>query len=416
VSNDHPVSSSTTFGRDLRARWLSWRWVLAVALVVALAALITALSRPSGSDSARLGPNNPAPRGSRALVQLLAQQGVDIQVRRDSRQVVASTDARSTLLVTNTELLAPDQLDRLAGDDAPDLILVEPDDLTLSKLAPDVHASGQVGAGLREPGCSAPAALAAGTARAGGFVYSLANEPAVGVAGAALCYRVAGNPGRASYLVEWQSGRKVIVIGQSDLLTNEYLGQDGNAALALTTLGEQPRLVWYTPDPLEPIDGAGSDPGAPGEGGPQRATLTELLPDWVPWAIVQLGVVVLVAMLWRARRLGRLVPEPLPVVVRAAETQEGRARLYRQASARGRVAGTLRTTALRGLAGRLAAPSGTTPEQLVTLVAQATGRDEPTLYALLLGPAPDSDRALISLADDLDAVQHDLSSDRARST
>ena len=109
------------------------------------------------------------------------------------------------------------------------------------------------------------------------------------------------------------------------------------------------------------------------------------------WVIAQLAVVVLVTILWRARRFGRLVPEPLPVVVRAAETQEGRARLYRQASARGRAAATLRTTTLRRLAARLAAPAGTTPDQLVTLVAQATGRDpnaEANLHALLLGPRP----------------------------
>jgi Domain of unknown function (DUF4350) len=379
-----------------------FRWVLLILAVIVLAALVGALTVPHSGDRARLGPDNPAPKGSRALVQVLIRHGVDVQIRKNSRLAVSSTNSRSTLVVTDTELLAPDQLDRLAADDAADLVLVEPDELTLSKLAPNLHSAGQVRTDVLEPDCSVPAAQAAGSARSGGFVYSVRDGAAATQSGPTICYPAADDPDAGSYLVEQVSGRKVTVIGQSDLMTNQYLAQDGNAALALTTLGEQPSLVWYTPDPFEPTEASG------------RPGLGDLLPDWVLWVIVQLAVVVVVAMLWRARRLGRLVPEPLPVVVRAAETQEGRARLYRQASARGRVAATLRTTALRRLAGRLAAPSGTTPAQLITMVAAATGRDERALDALLLGPAPDSDGVLVRLADDLDAVQQDLSIDPAR--
>jgi hypothetical protein len=123
---------------------------------------------------------------------------------------------------------------------------------------------------------------------------------------------------------------------------------------------------------------------------------------------------VLVAMVWRGSRLGKLVPEPLPVVVRAAETQEGRARLYRQASARGRAGATLRTAALRRLAARVAAPAGTAPRQVVALVAAATGRDETALRSTLLGPEPSTDGELVTLADELDAVQNDLTERDAR--
>ncbi len=61
------------------------------------------------------------------------------------------------------------------------------------------------------------------------------------------------------------------------------------------------------------------------------------------WLVaIQLGVALLLAALWRARRLGPLVTERLPVVVRASETVEGHARLYRSRRARDRVAATLR--------------------------------------------------------------------------
>jgi hypothetical protein len=397
------VTEPVTARQAVRAGWRRWRWLLAVALVIALGTLITALTATVSGDRDRLGPSNPEPDGSRALVQVLRRQGVEVQEANRSPDAVAATGRRSTLIVTDTGLLGPEQLDRLLADDTSNLVLVEPDEITLSRLAPDVRAAGQAPDVVLDASCQLPQAQAARRARAGGFLYTRVSMPVDGPGASGICYPDPDDSSAGSYLTLDTPRRTVTVIGQSDVLTNEYLGADGNAALALWSLGEQPSLVWYTPDPLEPVSSG------------QPPTLTELLPDWVFWVIAQLAVVVLVTILWRARRFGRLVPEPLPVVVRAAETQEGRARLYRQASARGRAAATLRTTTLRRLAARLAAPAGTTPDQLVTLVAQATGRDpnaEATLHALLLGPAPTSDAELIRLADDLDAVERELSRDR----
>src|SRR5690606_41722785 len=69
------------------------------------------------------------------------------------------------------------------------------------------------------------------------------------------------------------------------------------------------------------------------------ATYTLSLHAALPILIV---VVVLLAW-WQGRRLGPLVTEPLPVVVRASETVEGRGRLYRSRRARDRAAEALRT-------------------------------------------------------------------------
>ena len=63
--------------------------------------------------------------------------------------------------------------------------------------------------------------------------------------------------------------------------------------------------------------------------------------------------VAVLAMLWRGRRLGPLAAEPLPVVVRSAETAEGRARLYQDGRSLDRAAATLRAAALTRLSARL---------------------------------------------------------------
>jgi hypothetical protein len=116
---------------------------------------------------------------------------------------------------------------------------------------------------------------------------------------------------------------------------------------------------------------------------------------------------------WRARRLGRVVTEPLPVTVRAAEAVEGRARLYRRARARGHAADVLREATrarIAGLVGNTAATSasGTARAVLVTAVAARTGRPAVQVDELLYGPAPVDDSAMIELARALDACEAEV--------
>ena len=61
------------------------------------------------------------------------------------------------------------------------------------------------------------------------------------------------------------------------------------------------------------------------------------------WIVWQLCLAVLLLALWKGRRIGPLVAEQLPVVVRASETVEGRGRLYRSRRASDRAADALRT-------------------------------------------------------------------------
>jgi hypothetical protein len=276
---------------------------------------------------------------------------------------------------------------------------VFPDQPVLDPFAPGVRAAGIVATETRPPACGDPDATAAGETLAGAHLYLV--DPRRAGSGTTVCYPAEDEPGAGSYVVAPVGGREVRVVGQPRILQNRYLADDGNAALALRALGEQPRVVWYVPDPLEVSDAG------------ERRTLGDLLPPWVPLLVVQLFVAALLALVWRARRLGGLVPEPLPVVVRAAETEEGRARLYRQAGARGRAAATLRTAALRRLATRLAVDPGTSPEQLVELVAAAAHRPGPEVHALLLGAAPRDDRALVALADDLDTLERHVTTTAA---
>lgn len=364
--------------------WRRWRWPLLFAAGILVAAAIAALAVPR-TGVGRLHPDSAEPQGARAVAQVLTRLGVQVQTVRSTPAAVEAATAGSTLLVVRTEVLSPDQLDALAGT-AADLVLVEPDALTLGRLAPDLEPAGVVDAIVTDPRCDQPDAQAAGAVLGGGRLVR-ATTP-----GPAVCYPADGEGG--AFAVTEADGRPVTVLGQSQVLTNADIDQEGNAALALRTLGRHDRLTWYLAVPELP-------PAA-------EASLLDLLPRWVLWSLYQLLVVLAFAVAWRARRLGRLVPEPLPVVVRAGETTEGRARMYRRSRSTGRAAATLRAAALRRLAGRLGLSRSATAAEVADAAARAAARDPAQVVTLLLGAAPPDDRGLTRLADDLDTLEKEV--------
>lgn len=139
-----------------------------------------------------------------------------------------------------------------------------------------------------------------------------------------------------------------MLLGSADLLYNQHLAEHGNASLALQLLGTHKHLVWYLPSV--------SDPSSAQD---QQRGFLDLIPSGWRWALLQLAFAAVCAALWRARRLGPLVPEKLPVTVPAAETTEGHARLYEQANARDRASDVLRSATRTRLAPSSACPPRT---------------------------------------------------------
>jgi hypothetical protein len=191
----------------------------------------------------------------------------------------------------------------------------------------------------------------------------------------------------------------VTLVGLAGALTNRHLAESGNAAMALGALGRAPTLVWWLPSTADPLQ---FDPGT-------AIGIGDLVPSWVRWALLQVAIAVLVVVWWRGRRLGRVVVEPLPVVVRATESVEGRARLYRRGNARDRAAAALRAATLARLRTRLALPRGAGAEVVAAAVSSRTGRPGAEVAALLATDgSPTDDAGLTGLADALDALENEV--------
>jgi len=375
-----PSAGSLPLAPGPRVRWERGRRPLAIAaFVLAVAVLLGWVA--SGERRGYLDPEGVDQAGARALARILAAEGVDVVPARTTDEAVAAADPLSTLLVTVPALPDNEQMRRLVGTGA-DVVLVAPGP-EVEAWAPGIEALDRVGPATLEPRCHLAEAERAGSARVGGTVY--AAEDGVG------CYSVHGGP---SLVVARSGDRRVTVLGSADILTNRRLDENGNAALATGLLGRTPRLVWYRPV----LEQAGEE-GVP---------LTDLLPGWAGPVAAQLLVAAGVAALWRGRRLGPVVAEPLPVVVRSAEAVEGRARLYRRGRARGHAAAALREAACERLRHGLGLPRGSDVTAVASAAATRSGRPEPQVVALLSGPPPDDDPALVRLADDLDALEQEV--------
>ncbi|MFI0501250.1 DUF4350 domain-containing protein [Streptomyces albogriseolus] len=386
-----PTSASPT----ARQVWTRSRGVALALVLLVVAAVAIAVVR-SDARHGRLDPRSADPSGSRAVAELLADRGVDTRVVTTLDEAADAAGPDTTLLVAVPDLLTPRQQNRLRAateDSGGRTVLVASGIASVERLAPDVMAdpANSLDSTL-EPGCDLPAAVRAGNADTGGIRYSSAHPDAD------ECYR---SQRLATLLrVPAPSGAgDTVLLGAPDILLNDRLDEHGNASLALQLLGSRPHLVWYLPTPADAAAGTENE-----------KSFFDLLPSGWLWGTLQLFVAAALAALWRARRLGPLVPERLPVAIRASETVEGRARLYRKADARDRAALALRSATRTRLAPLVGVP-GTqahAPEALIPALSARLDGDGPSAHTLLFGPPPGDDAALIRLADQLDALERQV--------
>jgi len=373
------LSSVITTPTVRRAVRRSIYWAVAVAGLLVLGAITIGITGAS-RVAERWGADESAPAGSRAVVEVLRDAGVEVVVTGQLDDTLAVlNEPGTTLFVGDVRgILDAEQWPQLLGA-ADHLVIAEPTQLALDALRIDTLTAGSLsesGDSLELPAdCNVPAAERAETIRASGIGYSTISGD--------VCFD-AGETGAGLVRLE-VDGRQVSVLGAGTVFQNGEIARAGNAALALGLLGEYSTLVWYQPTP--------ADLASP--------SLGELTPDWVnpiAWLAVLVG---LAAAFWRGRRFGPVVIENLPVVVKTTETMEGRARLYAREGSRLRALDAVRVGTLRRIAEGLALGRAAGVEDIVVAVAGITGRAPAALRALLMEIEPGSDRELVELSDQL---------------
>lgn len=371
-------------------RWRAGRFVLyGLGALLLVTVILAALSSSVHTDY--LDPATADREGTRALAQIIQQHGTPVRVARNARTAVdLDTPDSITVIVRPDRLTAADL--RILGTQQGDLLLVEPDPTELAALAPGVEtASSDNDDTVLDPRCPDPGPAAAGQVGFGpGNTFQVSGRSAQ-----ASCYP----DGSLPRLVRVSEvSRNVTVLGSGAPLTNQHLAAHGNAALGLNLVGGHSQVVWLIPDLPQP----GS--------APKDQSFGDMIPHGVKLATLQVVIAIALVAGWRMRRFGPIVTERLPVVVRSAETVEGRARLYRGRRARGRAADALRAGALDRIAPRLGLPRSAAQDkaaapEIVRAVSARSGDDEQTVTWCLYGGEPRDDAELVLLSDLLDELE-----------
>ena len=348
-------------------------WVVVAALVVGVAWVGLQIAATAPSERRSLDPEGRGDAGALALAEILRDQGVEVDVYRSHVEARDALDESTTLVMTNPYTLSDEGLAELMG----------PADRVVF-LSVGAHLLDDLDLGAYS---SAPLAEVDAQCTAGEFAEVGTIEPdrlMTPHSGVEWCF---GDEEGAAVLIDDSDGRRTSIVDGSRLFSNAYLAENGNAALALALLGQTDRVVWYVPS-LGDSDLEATSPD----------TLGTLTPPWVTPAIILLMLSGAAAALWRGRRFGPLVAETLPVTVRASETMHGRARLTAKAADAPHAALAIRDGAQRRLARRLGLTARATSDEVADAASDRLRIPRGTLQALLAGPLPTDDAALVELA------------------
>ena len=300
-----------------RPRWFAPVVLAAVLLAAALA--MTVLSPGGKGNTENLDPANPGFSGAQGLARVLSDQGVSVTVVRSQRELLqVSVDGATTVVITSTIHLSgrTAQAALAHAGAAASVVLLDPDaDVTKGMGLPvDSHITdlSDVAAGCTGGQVSAPVGTGFRLSRAG-----RAYTPTAGGSAITTCFADKKDGGGAMVVLPALERERppVILLGADALISNGAILDADNAAIALHLFGQTERLIWYVPS-LADI-------------APSESTSRAIAPAWFQPGLVLSSSAVVLLCLWRGRRLGRLVTEPLPVIVRAVETTESRGRMYR---------------------------------------------------------------------------------------
>jgi hypothetical protein len=377
-----------TYGRP---RWLTPVIVVVVLMTSALALTVLATGPQANTDD--LDPANPGFNGAQGLAHVLSNHGVKVSVVRSQRELLdQSVDANTTVAITSTaSLSATTARAALAHTvSAASLVLLDADP--------------EVTKGMGLPVDSHLTDLTNVTASCRGTVVGkdiqLAQAdrsytPTAKDSTAKTCFPDKINGGSALVALPAAEGRpSVILIGGESLISNGLILNSDNAAIALHLFGQTDRLIWYVPS-LADI--------AATEG-----TSRAITPAWFQPAVALGTSAVVLLCLWRGRRLGPLVTEPLPVIVRAVETTESRARMYRHCGDRTRALAVLQQATRRRLASHLGLSPNCDVSSLAAASAAVSGREYHDVLDLLDSPTAPDDSSLLERANTLSALEKEV--------
>lgn len=380
------TASPTRGGSQTGHRRRVWTWLGVIIAVLLSIGAVVALRGPS--SSAPLDPDSATPEGSMALANLLENRGTSVEKVHTLAEASAA-DETQTLLIVNTSLISESAGMVLVESAANRTIVVGTDGgaATLVRDLPDAEPAAPNELTELNADCRLPEAQAARSATFSAPLISGTPQRCFpGASGAGLLFR-----------------GSLFVLTDGSAMMNQNLAEAGNAALSLNLLSPTDKVIWYIPSPsdLELAEG-------------DAATPTDLLPNWIAPLLLQSLLVFGVLALWRGRRLGPLIREPLPIVVPAHETDEGYAGLLQRNKQADVAAATLREASMARMATMCGLPGQPNADLLVSTLAARLGQPEDSIADVLWRRRVTTNAGLAQLRNELGRLEKEAAQDANR--
>ncbi|NIH71619.1 MULTISPECIES: DUF4350 domain-containing protein [Auritidibacter] len=366
--------------------------VSVIAGILVLAGVVFYALLPSTTQGIPYSTDNPGRYGSQAMTRILEDRGVSVHtaatVDQLEGQLNQHPDATVVLIDENNNLASAPHDSRQRAAEA-----IPPSQLVISTSSPELlehftdefsrdyatvsSHDGGITAGTTED-CQLKHGRVAGEIDSSSWAVSVPRTQRES-GQISTCFPVPENASSdqaTALLAETATG--ITVLTSPKIFTNERIDERGNAALALRLAGSREDLIWYTPDFTELLD---SD-----------APLSEAqLPRFVVFGIWWAVVLAVLAMFWLGRRHGPIVREPLPSVVKPAETTVGRARMHRRAGHHLQALEALEQATLRRIAHSMRLGRNTDPQTIMRQAALHTNQpvqDIQQLFKISSGLVP----------------------------
>lgn len=359
------------------------RRVLPFALLAVAVLVIGLVTRNGRTEGEPLDPRSTDELGARGLVLLLEREGAEVRLGGG----VPPEGATAVVLRDQLNEQETEDLERWVRAGGT-LVVADP----LSSFSPAVGGSSadlfdpeSEDDELLRPRCALPVVSGITRIRVSAAAPYRARPGQVG------CFPVRGG----SYLAARSEGRgTVVALGGGGPFVNQQLDEEDNAVLAVALMAPQPGAVVTIVEPS--VLGGG------------RKELRDLVSRRVKDGLWQLLVAFAVFALWKARRLGRPVPEPQPVQIAGSELVVAVGNLLQQGRRRESAAAMLQSSLRRTMSERLGVPPDAPLDDFAAAAAARAGVDRHDVEAALSPTPPGDDAALVRLAQAVEALRNEV--------
>ena len=351
-----------------------------IVLMVGLLAAIFILA--PRNDGQPLSPGSTRPDGAGATAEVLRERGIDVVVINSWEEAIERADSQSTVLIQLSNSISQSDVDQLIDSGATIVLIADDYASTARAWGFDGRFEGTDSHPVRAQ-CEESNAVAAQGISPVDRVY-MGDESG--------CF-----PSHNGFAwVKSDEHPRISLFTAPETFTNAELASPGNAAFAFHTLGSQPTLLW--------IHGAGLSSSSSTNNEPS----VDALPSWFTAGSIAALLTAAWYAMYKSRRFGKLVPEPLPVIVPAAEAELGRARLYQRGRNVAHAGASLRAGMISRVAPRLGLTPNMDPSSVVQAMSRASAAEPNVIFDLLYAREVTSERDLATLSRQLTALEKEL--------